>query len=333
MDAGRKEVPKEVLGKEDLLALRHALSVEGGAARFYAQAAKLTASPSGRDAFLYLAEQEQKHLDVLEVEIRRFSPAPVEPVEPVVDRPFAPPENALGAVTMAIHEEQDSQSLFLSLKSRCTSPRVRRLFGQLAMDEDRHLAILNEIHEVIGSDRLNNFDFDPSAYGENPLDEFQNERPQARFASHLESLGLRMTTEREKILSEVITRVGHFDVETLFAQMREKGLSVSRATIYRTLDIMMKCGLVRKMWVGEDRFLYESAYARRELPRGVGRRHGHLVCEKCGKVEEFFDETVDAHLEAICWRSNFMARGRSLQVFGLCETCRREGADELPDAR
>ncbi|OGG43355.1 MAG: hypothetical protein A3F84_24625 [Candidatus Handelsmanbacteria bacterium RIFCSPLOWO2_12_FULL_64_10] len=142
-----------------------------------------------------------------------------------------------------------------------------------------------------------------------------------------------MTAEREKILTEVINRVGHFDVETLFAQMREKGHSVSRATIYRTLDIMMKCGLVRKMWVGEDRFLYESAYARRELPRGVGGRHGHLVCEKCGKVEEFFDETVDARLEAICWRSNFMAKGRSLQVFGLCETCRREAMDELPDVR
>lgn len=333
MDEGRKEAGVEVLDREDFKVLRYALNAEGEAARFYAQAAKLTSSPNGRDAFLYLAEQEQKHLDVLEAEIRRFSQGPVEPAGPVVSRSFTPPEDALGAVRMAIQEEQDSQSLFLNLKSRCSTPRLRRLFDQLAMDEDRHLAILNEIHEVIGSDRLNNFDFDPSAYGENPLDEFQSEQPKARFSSYLESLGLRMTAEREKILTEVINRVGHFDVETLFAQMREKGLSVSRATIYRTLDIMMKCGLVRKMWVGEDRFLYESAYARRELPRGVGRRHGHLVCEKCGKVEEFFDETVDARLEAICWRSNFMAKGRSLQVFGLCETCRREVADELPDVR
>ncbi|GEM_PF-75550 len=333
MDEGRKGVGAEVLGTGDLRALRYALNAEGEAARFYAQAAKLTASPSGRDAFLYLAEQEQKHLDVLEAEIRRFSQGPAEPAEPVADRTFTPPKDALGAVRMAIQEEQDSQSLFLDLKSRCSTSRLRRLFDQLARDEDRHLAILNEIHEVIGSDRLNNFDFDPLAYGEDPLDELQKERPEARFASYLESLGLRMTAEREKILAEVINRVGHFDVETLFAQMREKGHSVSRATIYRTLDIMIKCGLVRKMWVGEDRFLYESAYARRELPRGVGRRHGHLVCEKCGKVEEFFDETVDARLEAICWRSNFMAKGRSLQVFGLCEACRREAADELPDVR
>ena len=56
------QTPKAVqVPDNDLWALRHALSVEGGAARFYAQAAKLTTSPSGRDAFLYLAEQEQRH--------------------------------------------------------------------------------------------------------------------------------------------------------------------------------------------------------------------------------------------------------------------------------
>ncbi len=315
--------------EEDLWALRHALNVEGGAARFYAQAAQLTTSPSGRDAFLYLAEQEQRHLDVRETEIRRFSPEPIEAGEPVEDRPITPPEDALGAVTMAIREEQDSQSLFLNLKERCSTPQARRLLDQLAMDEDRHLVILNEIHEVITSNRLNHFDFDPSAYGEDPLDEYQRAGLEARFSACLENLGLRMTTERAKILAEVSARVGHFDVESLFAQMREKGISVSRATLYRTLDIMMKCALIRKMWVGEDRFLYESAYARRELPRGVGGRHGHLVCEKCGKVEEFFDETVDARLEAICWRTSFQARGRSLQVFGLCEGCR---AGETPNS-
>ena len=308
--------------EEDLWALRHALTVEGGAARFYAQAARLTTIPSGRDAFLYLAEQEQRHLDVLETEIRRFSVGPVEPGEPAQYRPIPPPEDALGAVDIAIQEEQDSQSLFLNLKERCSTPQAKRLFDQLAMDEDRHLVILNEIHEVITSNRLNHFDFDPSAYGENPLGEYEKAGLEARFVASLENLGLRMTPERSKILSEVSARIGHFDVESLFSQMRQKGISVSRATLYRTLDIMMKCALVRKMWVGEDRFLYESAYARRELPRGVGGRHGHLVCEKCGKVEEFFDETVDARLEAICWRTSFQARGRSLQVFGLCEGCR-----------
>ena len=327
------QTPKAIqVPDDDLWALRHALSVEGGAARFYAQAAKLTTSPSGRDAFLYLAEQEQRHLDVLETEIRRFSLGPVAPVEPVADRPITPPEDALGAVEMAIQEEQDSQSLFLSLKERCSTAQARRLLDQLAMDEDRHLVILNEIHEVITSNRLNHFDFDPTAYGENPLEEYEKVDLEARFTACLESLGLRMTTERAKILSEVSTRIGHFDVEFLFAQMRQKGISISRATLYRTLDIMMKCGLMRKMWVGEDRFLYESAYARRELPRGVGRRHGHLVCEKCGKVEEFFDETVDARLEAICWRTSFLARGRSLQVFGLCEGC-RAGGDEMLEVR
>lgn len=332
MEKGTDEVTMEVPNSEDLRALLYALSVEGSAVRFYAQAARLTASPSGRDAFLYLAEQEQKHLDVLEAEIRRFGQDPIEPAESAGDRPFAPPENAFGAVTMAISEEQDSQSLFLDLKARCTTPHIRRMFDQLAMDEDRHLTILKEMQEVIRSDRLSLFNFDPAAYGENPLDGMQREKPETRFAKYLESLGLRMTAEREKILSEISTTGGHFDVESLFAQMREKGLSVSRATIYRTLDIMMKCGLVRKMCVGEERFLYESSYARRELPRGVGKRHGHLVCERCGTVEEFFDETVDARLEAFCWRSNFMAKGRCLQIFGLCENCRNVN-DELPLAR
>ena len=314
----------EPLDSEDLEALHHALSVEGDAVQLYKLAAELTPSSIGRDAFLYLAEQEQKHLDVLEAEIRRSSEEPFPTSDAVGSdlESFTPPDDALGAVTMAIDEEQDSQSLFENLKERSKTPHVRQLFDHLAADEDRHLTILKEMQEVIRSDRLSQFNFDPFAYGENPLDRVEEEGSESRFAKHLESLGLRMTAERQKILSEVSSMVGHFDVESLCSRMREKGLTVSRATAYRTLSLLVKCGLVRRMWMGEDRILYESPYARQELPRGVGKRHGHLICETCGKVEEFFDETVDAHLEAISWRSSFISSDRSLQVFGLCENCR-----------
>ena len=317
--------------QEDLQALRHALSVEGNAVKFYAHAAKLAASPGGRVAFLYLADQEQRHLDVLVAEISRLSPGPVEPTraakapKPDEERFFTAPNDALGAVTMAIGEEQDSQTLFLDMKERCATQGVKQLFDQLASDEDRHLTILKEMQEVIGTDHLSQFNFDPMAYGENPLDRRKGDDTETRFGNYLESLGLRMTPEREKILSEVTSRVGHFDVETLCAGIREKGISVSRATAYRTLGLMVKCGLVRRIWMGEDRFLYESPYDRRELPRGVAKRHGHLVCEKCGKAEEFFDENIDVRLEAISWRSNFIARRHSLQVFGFCEECRESG--------
>lgn len=140
-----------------------------------------------------------------------------------------------------------------------------------------------------------------------------------KFRRYLAAQQLRYTAERKQIFEEIIQAQEHFDADALLLKLKSKNLSVSRATVYRTLDLLVKLGLVRKSCVGERSSIYESVLG--------WVRHGHLVCMNCGRVEEFRVPEIDAALDQICENSGFDLRNRCLQLFGYCADCR----DRVPE--
>ena len=104
------------------------------------------------------------------------------------------------------------------------------------------------------------------------------------FTTYLGNKGLRKTSERFFILEEVYARDGHFDVETLYITMKDKDYSVSRATVYNTLDLLIDCDLVSRHQFGQNLAEYEKAYGYKQ--------HDHLLCTECHKVVEFCDPRV-----------------------------------------
>jgi len=136
---------------------------------------------------------------------------------------------------------------------------------------------------------------------------------EARFARFLRDNGLKLTQERVTILHTFLTVEGHVEAEELLERVRRDGSRVSRATVYRTLDLLVQTELARKVRLGTDHYYFERILGRRQ--------HEHMICLDCGKVIEWFDADLDALVASNVQRHHFQAARYSLQVFGYCSAC------------
>ncbi|MCD6452281.1 MAG: transcriptional repressor [Acidobacteria bacterium] len=144
----------------------------------------------------------------------------------------------------------------------------------------------------------------------------EKEECQKMFRNFLAARGLKITRERERILCQVMEKEGHFQVEELAIEMRAKKNPVSRATIYRTLELLTEAGILRKI-IAEGGAQFELGY-------GKGY-HGHLICLSCGRIIEFSLEELSKLEEKVVKKNRFLPKSRNLLIFGYCQTCQRKG--------
>lgn len=134
------------------------------------------------------------------------------------------------------------------------------------------------------------------------------------FADFLAAKGLKLTGERQMIVREVFSNHRHFEIEQLLTDLRGKSRKASRATVYRTLDLLVEAGLVRKVCQGAGHFTYE--------PMLEGQKHDHLICINCAKVISFQDPEIERLKKRICHELGFELAGYCFQLFGHCKSCR-----------
>ena len=137
------------------------------------------------------------------------------------------------------------------------------------------------------------------------------------FTQYLQGKKLRITRERLLLVEEIMKGSGHFDADELYTLLKSKGLKASRATVYNTLELLVNCGLISKYRFGENHSRYEKAFGR--------PRHDHLICLHCGDIIEFVNKRLPKIQSEVCEENSFKFQSATLQIFGTCEKCQKEG--------
>lgn len=131
----------------------------------------------------------------------------------------------------------------------------------------------------------------------------------------LRKAGLKVTLPRVKILQLLeSSETRHLSAEDVYKALIEAGEEVGLATVYRVLTQFESAGLVM-------RHRFEGGHSVFELH--TVEHHDHLVCNKCGKVEEFFDEIIESRQDKIAADFGFEITDHSLYLYGICSDCRR----------
>jgi Fur family ferric uptake transcriptional regulator len=134
-----------------------------------------------------------------------------------------------------------------------------------------------------------------------------------KFFGYLKERGLKWTPEREKVFEEAFRMEGHFEADDLAYRLRKKGSRVSKATVYRTLPILVEAGLIKEVIHGEKHLHYEHVHE--------GERHDHLICLKCGKIVEFKKGSLRKIEEEVCKENQFVPQKVLIEIFGYCKKC------------
>lgn len=142
----------------------------------------------------------------------------------------------------------------------------------------------------------------------------------------LKQQGVRLTRQRQ-ILLELIDQSGkHLDAETLFQLAKEKDSKLNRVTVYRTLKLLKESGLVDEldlMHYGGDQHYYETR---------LKQEHAHVICLRCGKVEEFFGEPLQRIRRQVEQNLGFQILLTRTEIGGYCAHCQALRADEIQQA-
>lgn len=135
-----------------------------------------------------------------------------------------------------------------------------------------------------------------------------------QFKQLLRNNNLKFTKQREVILSTLYNHEGHFTPEEIYQIIKSENpdLNTGIATIYRTLSLLENANIATSISFGTQGKKYEL---------GVKAHHDHIICTKCGRILEFFDESIEKKQEKIAKSLGFKIEDHIMKIFGICPEC------------
>ena len=139
------------------------------------------------------------------------------------------------------------------------------------------------------------------------------EEVKAPFRAFLKEKRLHGSKVRDLVVDTFLDAENHLGLEAILERARRRDPSVSFTTVYRTMRLLVEAGLVQERDFGSGSALYELSHGR--------QHHDHLICERCGLVEEFVNEKIEELQERVASKHGFELRRHRHDLFGLCSRC------------
>jgi Fur family ferric uptake transcriptional regulator len=137
--------------------------------------------------------------------------------------------------------------------------------------------------------------------------------PLDAFTAYLREHNLPVTAQRLAIAAVVLGSSRHLSADDIARELAGQGSAAGTATVYRTLDLLVRSALVVERDFGEGFRRYEPA---RDEPH-----HEHLLCTVCGRVTEFRDERLERMSTLIAESEGYARQGHRLVIYGVCRAC------------
>ena len=134
-----------------------------------------------------------------------------------------------------------------------------------------------------------------------------------KFKYALKAENMKFTPQRLSVLSEMVNNKEHRECEEIYLALRGTGHNVSRATVYRTMDILVAHDFARKIDIGDGRARYETKINH--------PHHDHLICIECGQITEFMNDAIENLQDVVCKENGFKLIRHIHQLFGICNKC------------
>jgi Fur family ferric uptake transcriptional regulator len=149
-----------------------------------------------------------------------------------------------------------------------------------------------------------------------PLSSESIREAEEKFNTHLKSVGLKHTGQRDAILRSFLETHEHLSTEELHHVVKRSDPRIGFTTVYRTLKLLSECGLASEVAFHDGVTRYEHQYNRRS--------HHHMVCTGCGGSVEFFSPEIERVEKEIGRKHRYLTTSHTFQIYGLCGECQKK---------
>jgi len=145
-----------------------------------------------------------------------------------------------------------------------------------------------------------------------------NEKIQTKLEAYIKSKGMRKTSQRDALVEIIFDNDEHFTAEELYDRVKKANSNASRATVYRTISMLVEANLLHEIDLGDDVKTYDPNF--NDKPS-----HNHMICVDCGKVIEFEDDNIQTLNDCLTRRIGFRPISQSIRIEAACNTLRVKG--------
>lgn len=140
------------------------------------------------------------------------------------------------------------------------------------------------------------------------------------FKNFMLQKGLNTTNQRVVIAEAFFEFPGHHSLEEFYNHVHAMDPTIGQTTVYRTLKLLCEAGLAAEIQFGDNITRYEVA--------NPALHHDHLVCLHCGKIQEIYNQRIEAIQKEIAGSHGFILSGHIHNLYGLCPDCQEATGQE-----